>query len=88
MKLNFIQSLIATLFHSIVFNFAVNLIANPYLDLLKINLEQSATIAIYRIPFVLLAYLIVFIFCLILKYKKITINILENFDKRTKTIIT
>lgn len=88
MKLNFIQSLIATLFASIVFNLAVNLIANPYLDLLKINLEQSATIAIYRIPFVLLAYLIVFIFCLILKYKKITINILENFDKRTKTIIT
>ena len=88
MKLNFIQSLIATLFPSIVFNLAVNLIANPYLDLLKINLEQSATIAIYRIPFVLLAYLIVFIFCLILKYKKITINILENFDKRTKTIIT
>lgn len=88
MKLNFIQSLIATLFPSIVFNLAVNLIANPYLDLLKINLEQSATIAIYRIPFILLAYLIVFIFCLILKYKKITINILENFDKRTKTIIT
>lgn len=88
MKLNFIQSLIATLFPSIVFNLAVNLIANPYLDLLKINLEQSATIAIYRIPFALLAYLIVFIFCLILKYKKITINILENFDKRTKTIIT
>ena len=88
MKLNFIQSLIATLFPSIVFNLAVNLIANPYLDLQKINLEQSATIAIYRIPFVLLAYLIVFIFCLILKYKKITINILENFDKRTKTIIT
>ena len=88
MKLNFIQSLIAALFPSIVFNLAENLIANPYFDLLKITLEQSRTIVIYRIPFVLLIYLIVFIFSLILKYRKITVTILENFDKRTKTIIT
>ena len=88
MKLNFIQSLIATLFPSIVFNLVVNLIANPYLDLLKISYEQNISIAIYRIPFVLLAYLIVFIFCLVLKYRKITVTILENFDKKTKTIIT
>ena len=88
MKLNFIKSLIATLFPSIVFNLVVNLIANPYMDLLKITLEQSSTIVIYRVPFVLLAYTIVLIFSLILKYKKVTITILENFDKRTKTIIT
>lgn len=88
MKLNFIQSLIAALFPSIVFNLAENLIANPYFDLLKITLEQSRTIVIYRIPFVLLIYLIVFIFSLILKYRKITVTILENFDKKTKTIIT
>ena len=88
MKLNFIQSLIAALFPSIVFNLAENLIANPYLDLLKISYEQNTTIAIYRIPFVLLTYLIVFIFSSILKYRKITVTILENFDKKTKTIIT
>ena len=58
------------------------------MDLLKITLEQSSTIVIYRVPFVLLAYTIVLIFSLILKYKKVTITILENFDKRTKTIIT
>ena len=67
---------------------AENLIANPYLDLLKISYEQNTTIAIYRIPFVLLTYLIVFIFSSILKYRKITVTILENFDKKTKTIIT
>ena len=58
------------------------------MDLLKITLQQSSTIVIYRVPFVLLAYTIVLIFSLILKYKKVTITILENFDKRTKTIIT
>ena len=88
MKLNFIKSLIATLFPSIVFNLAVNLIANPYLDLLNINYEQNTTIVIYRIPFVLLAYTIVLIFSLILRYRKVTVTILENFDVKTKTIIT
>lgn len=88
MKLNFIKSLIATLFPSIVFNLAENLIANPYFDLLHITLEESSTILIYRLPFILLTYSIVLIFSFILKYKKLTINILENFDKRTKTIIT
>ena len=58
------------------------------MDLLKITLQQSSTTVIYRVPFVLLAYTIVLIFSLILKYKKVTITILENFDKRTKTIIT
>lgn len=87
MELGFIKSLIATLFPSIVFNLVENLIANPYLDLLKISAEQNRTIIIYRFPFVLLTYLIVLIFAFILKYRKITVNILENFDKKTKSII-
>ena len=88
MKLNFIKSLIATIFSSIIFNLVVNLLANPYLNLLNITYEQNNTIVIYRIPFVLLTYLIVFILSLILKYRKVTINILENFDTKNKTIIT
>ena len=42
----------------------------------------------YRIPFILLTYLIAFIFNLIIKYRKITLNVLEDFDKKTKSIIT
>ena len=88
MKVSFIKSFIATLFPSIVFNLVVNLLANPYLELLHITYEQNNTIIIYRIPFVLLTYLIVFVFNIILKYRKITLTILDNFDKKTKTIIT
>lgn len=88
MKLNFIKSFIATLFPSIVFNLIVTLLANPYFSWLKISYEQANTILIYRIPFVLLTYLIVFILNFVLKYRKVTITVLENFDKRTKTIIT
>ena len=88
MKLGFIKSLIATIFPSIVFNLVVNLIANPYLDLLNITYDQNNTIFIYRIPFAFLTYLIVFIFNLIIKYRKLTITILENFDIKNKSIIT
>ena len=88
MKVSFIKSCIATLFPSIVFNLVVNLLANPYFSLLNISYEQANTILIYRVPFVLLTYLIVLILNFVLKYRKITINILENFDKRTKVIIT
>ncbi len=88
LKLNFIKSLIATIFPSVIFNLIVNLIANPYFSILNITYEQANTIFIYRIPFVLLTYLLAFIFNLILKYRKMTINILENFDNKTKSIIT
>ena len=88
MKLGFTKSTIATLFPSIVFNLVESLLANPYLDLLNITYEQNNSIFIYRVPFNLLTYLIVFILILILKYRKVTLNILEDFDKKTKSIIT
>ena len=84
MKNGFIKSSIATLFPSIVFNIVVSLTANPYLDLLHITYEQNNTIFIYRIPFVLFTYLIVLSFVLILKYRKVTLNILEDFDKKSQ----
>ena len=86
-KLGFIKSLIATIFPSIVFNLVGYLLANPYISLLNITYEQTNTIIIYRIPFVLLEYLIIFILNIVLKYRKLTINILENFDNKTKTIL-
>ena len=87
MKLSFVKSFIATIFPGIVFNLIGYLLANPYLDLLNITYEENNTIAIYRIPFALLTYSIVLIFNLIIKYRKFTINILEDFDKKSKSII-
>lgn len=88
-KLSFIKSLVATVFPSIIFNLVSSfMILNPYLTLLNITYEQACTIVIYRIPFAFLTYLIVFIFNLIIKYRRITINILEDFDIKNKSIIT
>lgn len=87
MKIGFIISSIATLFPSIVFNLLGNLLINPYLSILGITYEQATTVFIYRIPFVLINYLVIFVLSLILKYRKITLNILEDFDKKNKIII-
>lgn len=84
LKIGFIKSFIATLFPSIIFNLIGNLLANPYFDFFKISYEEANTIFIYRIPFVLLNYLIVFILILVLKYRKVTLNILEDFDKKNQ----
>ncbi len=88
MKLNFVKSLIATLFPSIIFNLLGSLLANPYFEILNITYEQAYTIVIYRIPFAILTYLMVLVISLILKYRKVTINILENFDVKNKSFIT
>lgn len=88
MKLGFIKSSIATLFPSIVFNLIGTLLANPYFDLFRISYKEANTIILYRIPFVCLNYLIVLALALIFKYRKLILNILEDFDKKTKSIIT
>lgn len=88
MKLNFLKSSIATLFPSIVFNLSGYLIANPYLSIFNITYEQNNTIFIYRIPFAILTYFIVLVLNIVIKYRKITLDILENFDIKTKSIIT
>lgn len=88
MKLTFINSLIASLFPNVIFNLVGYLLANPYLSLLNITYEQTNTIVLYRIPFSFLTYLVVFILNLVIKYRRITINILEDFDIKNKSIIT
>ena len=87
MKLNFVKSLIATLFPSIVFNLVGNLIFNPYLTILNITYEQANTIAIFRIPFSITMYSIVFLLNQLLKHKEFTITLLDNLDKENKTMI-
>ena len=86
-KAKLIKTLVAAFFPSIIFNLTGTLLLNPYLDILNINYEQATTIPIYRIPFAILMYLIVYFVNLILKYKNITINILDDFDKENKSII-
>lgn len=88
-RMNIFKALIASVLPSIIFNLISSFLTwNPYSKLLNITYEQCATIFIYRIPYAFLTYLIVFIFILVIKYRSVTINILDNFDKKNKIIIT
>ena len=87
-KMGILKTIVAALFPSIVFNLVGTLLLNPYLTMLNITYDQATTIPLYRLPFALLMYLIVYFFNFILKYKNFTINILDDFDKRNKFIIT
>lgn len=87
LKLHIFKALIASLFPSIIFSLIGYLLLNPYLTLLNITYEQANTIPIFRIPFVFLMYLTILLFNIIFKYRKVSITILENFDKKTKFII-
>ena len=86
-RLNFIKTFLASIFPSIVFTLLENIIFNPYLTLLKITFAEATTIPIYRIPFALIIYFVVWLLTKFFKLKSFKINILENFDKRDKTIL-
>lgn len=86
--INKFKNLLATIFPSIIFNLLMALFLNPYLTLLNITYEQVNEIPIYRIPLVLFIDFLFFIFVILLKSKKFTFKIFDNFDKKNKAIIT
>lgn len=87
-KLNIIKTLIASLLPSILFSLVGNLIFNPFLSLFNLTFEEATTTPIYRIPFALCMYLIIYLLSLTSKYLNVSINILDDVDKKNKSTIT
>ena len=87
LKLNPIKTIIATVLPSFVFTIVQSLIFNPYITLLNITYSQEVSTIIYKFPFTLLMYLLVFLVTFIIKNKKITLNLLDEFDKKSKRIL-
>ena len=86
-KLNFLKTLIASLFPSIVFSLLGVLITNPYLSILGISNDELVSIPTYRVSFAILMYLFAFVIAFCLKHRNFKINILDNLDKKNKYII-
>ena len=78
---------IFTLSSSIIFALVGSLILNPYLTILNISYEQSATVPIYRLGYLLLMYLIIIIITYGIKIKNLKLNILDDIDTKNKIII-
>lgn len=86
-KLNILKTTIAIALPAITFSLVGNLIFNPYLTIFNIGYQDATTIVIYRIPFAIIMYLFVFFIILLIKYTKFTINILDDFANKDKTIV-
>lgn len=82
-----IKTIIATILPSFVFTIVQSLIFNPYITLLNITYNEVLSIAIYKIPVCLFMYLLVFVIIFIIRNKKLSIKLLEDLDKKSKSII-
>ncbi len=87
LKITLFKSLICLVSSVAIFGITSTLILNPYITILNINAEQLSSIPIYNVGYLISSYIINLILILILKNKKITINILEDVDKKNKLII-
>ena len=87
-KLSVIKSIIATVIPLLSFALVGNLILNPYLSICNITYEQFMVIPLYRIIYLFLMYSSVFIISIILKkFKNFKFDLLDDLDKRQKSII-
>ena len=87
-KISFFQGLLASIIPTIIFALVSSLIMNPYFTLFNISYNESATIPIYRIIYLLIMYAVVLIILLLLKFKKVKIKIFYfNIDTKSKNVL-
>lgn len=86
-KVNALKSLIGIFSSSIIFGLIGTLILNVFLTLFNITYEQAETVPIYRITYLLIMYILIFIITIILKRKNIKILLSDEFDRKNKIII-
>ena len=87
-KVTFLKSGLSIITSAVIYALVGILILNPYMKIFNINYEQSEIIPIYRFGYLISVYMIVSLLILIIKYKNLKFNFLEEIDKQTKYIIT
>lgn len=86
-KTNAVKTLLGGLLPSFIFTIVQNLVFNPYITLLNITFEETMSIVIYKIHLTLIIYAIIFIVSYIIKHKKIYLSLLDDLDKKSKSLI-
>ena len=86
-KLNIIKTFWAILIPVVIFALISALIFNPFVKILNIEHSVALYIPIYRLLYLTISFSFSFIIIFLLKYKHVTINVLEELDKKTKSII-
>lgn len=86
-KLSFFKSTIAIMISALIYNIIGALLLNPYIKILRISTEQLTMIPIYRIPYILLVYVLLGFTILLIKTHHLKFDFLNNFDYRIKRLI-
>lgn len=82
-----VKNIVITILPTIIFTLLELLFLNPYLSILNITYEAANSIPLYRIPFALFMYFIIFLINLIFRYKNFKISIFDEIDKNTRNIL-
>lgn len=86
-RLTVIKTILALLLPTLIFALITTLIINPYLTIFNISSTDLSTIPIYKIGYLAILYLIIYIVTIILKNKNYVLNILDDIDKKNKGVI-
>lgn len=86
-KTSKLKSLLAVIIPVIMFALIGSLVLNPLVKVLNIDYQLASNIPIYRITYILASYLVVAIFILVLKHRKIHLNVLDDLDRKSKIIL-
>ena len=86
-KLGIFKSFIAMIVPTVVFAVINVLLLNPYLTITHITYNQVITIPICRFIYSAISYIVLLVIVLLLKYKKIAINVMDELDKRNRFIL-
>lgn len=70
-----------------IYNLLGGLLLNPYLTILKIDTQTLSNVPIYRISYMLVIYVLIYLIILFFKYKIFKIFFPENIDLKSKRII-
>lgn len=83
-KQNILKTFLAVFIPIIIFALISTLVLNPFIKLNNIDYNATATIPIYRLECILIIYCTALLVLLLIKNKNIYLNILDEFDKKTK----
>lgn len=86
-RMGILKSLISIIIPTMVMVLVGTLTINPFVKLTNLEQDMALIIPILRMSYSLINYIILFLIGIFIKNKNIYLNILDEFDKKTKLIL-
>lgn len=86
-KLNWIKSFLSIIASFFIYSLVGNLVLNPFINIFNVTYSQITLIPLYRLLYISVVYVFLFVITRLLNIQNIKINILENFNTTNKKLI-